>query len=147
MASTLLARKRASHISIFLILLIAGCSGPCQPAVDLESPPRGTDRDQLRTAMAQERPIFFETFEGERFYGEVRGTYNEEFVLSKKDPFEGDALIPMNDRMQYSYAEILRAMPVPEEGNSPDALVVGIAVFAAVVFAVYALVASSLPTT
>jgi len=114
------ARKRVARflpISISM-LLVFGCGGPTKPALDLDSPPQGTDREQLRALMAQERPIFFETQEGERFYGEVRRTSAEDFELSEKKPFDGETAIPMSEKMSYRYADISRAQSVPEEGNS-----------------------------
>ena len=93
--------------------------------VDLDTPANGIDREQLRVLMAQERPIFFETQEGERFYGEVRRTFADKFELSNKEPFDGKTTIPMSEKMSYPYADISRAQPAPEEGNSMPAFSLG----------------------
>lgn len=122
------------RLSWFLLALV-GCAGPTQLPIDLDSEPQGTDRDQLRAAMAQERPVFFETDQGERFYGEVRSTYDDNFLLEKKDAFEGDAMTPMTDRMSYAYVEIARAVPIPEEGNSTQGFVLGTTVLVVAILA------------
>jgi hypothetical protein len=124
MASSTHARKRAARSLpiLFSLLWLTACGGPSRPVIDLDTPPEGTDRERLRTAMAQERPIFFETREGERFYGEVRSTGPERFELSEKEPFGGEN-------------------PVPEEGNSTRGFVLGTTVIVVALVAVMALVA------